>query len=207
MDKKSKHKTCVKKKTLNPEFNEVSRAGPRNWGWGWGLGPDRMCGLLCPRTSSTRWSSPLWPPRPWKSQSGTMTSESPTTSSVREKRAGWGLMGGCRGRGVSGREPSPEGACRCVSPPRRRVSGAWGPGRGPEALERLSAAAGRSPGALAHPDQRAAPCRRGPALRLRLSARPLPGTGPVGPEPHLRTSVLHVYTGWTPRPPLPVFFS
>uniref|UniRef100_A0A452SG30 Double C2 domain alpha n=1 Tax=Ursus americanus TaxID=9643 RepID=A0A452SG30_URSAM len=29
VDKKSKHKTCVKKKTLNPEFNEVSGAGPR----------------------------------------------------------------------------------------------------------------------------------------------------------------------------------
>lgn len=28
VDKKSKHKTCVKKKTLNPEFNEVPR-----WGW------------------------------------------------------------------------------------------------------------------------------------------------------------------------------
>lgn len=27
MDKKSKHKTAVKKKTLNPEFNEVQGAG------------------------------------------------------------------------------------------------------------------------------------------------------------------------------------
>lgn len=27
MDKKSKHKTAVKKKTLNPEFNEVPGAG------------------------------------------------------------------------------------------------------------------------------------------------------------------------------------
>lgn len=27
MDKKSKNKTCVKKKTLNPEFNEVNREG------------------------------------------------------------------------------------------------------------------------------------------------------------------------------------
>ena len=27
VDKKSKHKTAVKKKTLNPEFNEVHRAG------------------------------------------------------------------------------------------------------------------------------------------------------------------------------------
>lgn len=30
VDKKSKHKTCVKKKTLNPEFNEVKMAGSRN---------------------------------------------------------------------------------------------------------------------------------------------------------------------------------
>lgn len=30
MDKKSKHKTCVKKKTLNPEFNEVKMSGSRN---------------------------------------------------------------------------------------------------------------------------------------------------------------------------------
>ena len=39
MDKKSKHKTAVKKKTLNPEFNEVQGAGeamgkplPLPWG-------------------------------------------------------------------------------------------------------------------------------------------------------------------------------
>lgn len=45
VDKKSKHKTCVKKKTLNPEFNEVSGAGPRTnggGGWGWGTASRRM---------------------------------------------------------------------------------------------------------------------------------------------------------------------
>lgn len=36
-DKKSKHKTGVKKRTLNPEFNEVNAAGTRNGGEG-GLG-------------------------------------------------------------------------------------------------------------------------------------------------------------------------
>ena len=30
VDKKSKHKTCVKKKTLNPEFNEVNGAETGN---------------------------------------------------------------------------------------------------------------------------------------------------------------------------------
>lgn len=45
MDKKSKHKTAVKKKTLNPEFNEVHGAGkatgsrlPPSWGRGLGGG-------------------------------------------------------------------------------------------------------------------------------------------------------------------------
>lgn len=57
--------------------------------------------------------------------------------------------------------------CACLSlPPRWRVPGARGPGRSPEALERLSAAAGRSPGTLAHPDQRAAPRGQRPALSL-----------------------------------------
>lgn len=30
VDKKSKHKTCVKKKTLNPEFNEVNMTRSRS---------------------------------------------------------------------------------------------------------------------------------------------------------------------------------
>lgn len=89
---------------------------------------------------------------------------------------------------------------------RWRVPGARRPGRGPEALERLSAAARHGAGALAHADQRAAPCSWGPALGLSRTAaaqhRPL---GP-GLAPNLRTSVLHVYTGWMPCPALPVLF-
>ncbi|XP_005405266.1 PREDICTED: double C2-like domain-containing protein alpha isoform X2 [Chinchilla lanigera] len=52
VDKKSKHKTCVKKKTLNPEFNEVNTAGTRNCEWGqeWrGKGPDVGPGSSCPQ--------------------------------------------------------------------------------------------------------------------------------------------------------------
>lgn len=36
VDKKSKHKTCVKKKTLNPEFHEVNEAGKGRWLWAGG---------------------------------------------------------------------------------------------------------------------------------------------------------------------------
>lgn len=39
-----------------------------------------------------RWNSLLWPPRLWKSQSGTMTSENPMTSSVREEPACWVVL-------------------------------------------------------------------------------------------------------------------
>ena len=54
--------------------------------------------------------------------------------------------------------------------PRWRGPGAGRPERGPEALERLSAAAGRSPGALAHLDQPVAPGSWSPALSLSRTA-------------------------------------
>ena len=61
---------------------------------GLGTAPHGRCDLPCPRSSSMIWSSPLWLPRLWKSQSGTMTSANPTTSSVREEPAGWCPMEG-----------------------------------------------------------------------------------------------------------------
>lgn len=49
MDKKSKHKTRVKKKTLNPEFNEVNGAEARNRaGLGPGVRQRLMEGVACP---------------------------------------------------------------------------------------------------------------------------------------------------------------
>lgn len=79
---------------------------------------------------------------------------------------------------------------------RRRVLGAGCPWRGPETLVRLPAAAGHSPGALAHPDQRTAPSCWGSALSLSCCNCHHPAW-PLGAGASTQSShVLHVYTGW-----------
>ncbi|XP_072604029.1 double C2-like domain-containing protein beta isoform X3 [Vulpes vulpes] len=87
VDKKSKHKTAVKKKTLNPEFNEVQGAGeaagkllavPQGRGPG-GLSFPRAT-VETERNSVMRLSMGTWPRRPWKSLFGIMTLENPTIS-------------------------------------------------------------------------------------------------------------------------------
>lgn len=64
---------------------------------------------------------------------------------------GGAQLGGADG-GQTGSEMGSDFACPYLLP-RWRVPGARHPGRGPEALERVSAAAGYSPGALAHLNQ------------------------------------------------------
>nr|XP_055195331.1 double C2-like domain-containing protein alpha isoform X2 [Nyctereutes procyonoides] len=176
VDKKSKHKTCVKKKTLNPEFNEDF------------FYEMELSALATKTLEVTVWDYDIGKSNDFIGEGG---------ACLLGGTDGWGVGGGVGGGwrgGHIGSEMGPDFAHPFLLP-RWRVPGTWGPGRGPEALERLSAAAGRSPGTLAHPDQRAAPSGWGPALSLSGTApalhRPL---GP-GPVPDLRTSVLHVYTG------------
>lgn len=82
------------------------------------------------------------------------------------------------------------------------VSGARRPGRGAEALERLSPSAGHSPGTLAHLDQRAA---RG--FPSGLSGQQLPSTGPLGRVQYPTFARVCCTFTWGGMPPAPHYLS
>lgn len=154
VDKKSKHKTGVKKKTLNPEFNEEF------------FYEMELSALATKTLEVTVWDYDI----------------GKSNDFIGEGGARWVVPreGGRAGR--AGRVAASRALTLPLLLRRWRVPGGWCPGRGPEALERLPAAAGRGPGALAHPDQRAAPRGRGSALHLTRRAAASSGPG-LGPDP------------------------
>lgn len=134
MDKKSKHKTCVKKKTLNPEFNEVSGAGLRNQG-GLGLGTGaRASGKMWPALSQDFFYEMELSALATKTLEVTVWDYDIGKSNDFIGEEG-SLPGGADGGGGAQTRSEMGPAFACLSLlPRWRVPGAWGSRRGPEAL-------------------------------------------------------------------------